>query len=295
MHMPLFACSCPSKRLSNVSWHWVHRKCVGPVGDDARGSVQAINIGGRWIVVTVLFKSVSWRRPGDGDIGSLQTGFNVIICWDARVCCRWWWWCSSSWFVVEFVSVLFATFDSDAAVHTSFEYIKLDIVCLSDDRTASISSKQRDPSLDNSISLSARLDSPANNSTHPSKSRIQMTTEKKTSLFGCLPGLFSYVFIVFGGHDDIDDDAFIVDIVVPFDWLESIINTRARFDNDSCECCTCFRSVLCESMGVAGGELVSTLVVSRMVISAENERPQGQLKRGLWLSFVIDEFEAKIG
>jgi hypothetical protein len=32
-------------------------------------------------------------------------------------------------------------------------------------------------------------------------------------------------------------------------------------------------------MGVAGGELASTLVVSRIAISAKNDRPQGQTKR----------------
>jgi hypothetical protein len=40
-----------------------------------------------------------------------------------------------------------------------------------------------------------------------------------------------------------------------------------------------FRSVFNESIGVAGGELASTFVVSRMVISAENDRPQGQTNR----------------
>jgi len=36
---------------------------------------------------------------------------------------------------------------------------------------------------------------------------------------------------------------------------------------------------LSKSIGVAGGELVSTLVVSRIVISAANDRPQAHTKR----------------
>ncbi len=63
----------------------------------------------------------------------------------------------------------------------------------------------------------------------------------------------------------------------------SIINTRCRFEIDSCECCWCFRSVLSKCIGVAGGELVSTLVVSRIAISAENDRPQVHTKRWPWL------------
>ena len=34
-HMPLFACSWPSSKLSNVSWHWVHLKWLGRVGEPA--------------------------------------------------------------------------------------------------------------------------------------------------------------------------------------------------------------------------------------------------------------------
>jgi hypothetical protein len=59
----------------------------------------------------------------------------------------------------------------------------------------------------------------------------------------------------------------------------SIINILDRFEIDSCECCWCFRSVLSKSIGVAGGELVSTFVVSRIVISAAKDRPQAQTKR----------------
>ena len=44
---------------------------------------------------------------------------------------------------------------------------------------------------------------------------------------------------------------------------------------------------------MAGGELASTFVVSRIVTSAENDRPQGHKKRGPLLSLVIEEFEAK--
>ncbi len=74
----------------------------------------------------------------------------------------------------------------------------------------------------------------------------------------------------------------------------SIINTRCRFEIDSCECCWCFRSVLSESIGVPGGELASTLVVSRIVISAENDRPQGQTKRWPLFNLVVAKFKAKI-
>ncbi len=76
----------------------------------------------------------------------------------------------------------------------------------------------------------------------------------------------------------INDDEF--NNVVVVGCSASIIDTRDRFEIDSCVCCCCcLRSVFNESIGVAGGELVSTFVVSRIVTSAENERPQGHKNR----------------
>jgi len=56
----------------------------------------------------------------------------------------------------------------------------------------------------------------------------------------------------------------------------SIAVSFGRFEFDSCGY---LRSVLSASIGVAGGELVSTFVVSRIDISAANERPHAQTKR----------------
>ena len=53
------------------------------------------------------------------------------------------------------------------------------------------------------------------------------------------------------------------------------------------------RSVLNENSGVFGGELFSTLVVSRIVISAENDRPQGQVKHWPLFIVAIAGFDAK--
>jgi hypothetical protein len=52
---------------------------------------------------------------------------------------------------------------------------------------------------------------------------------------------------------------------------------------------------LSESIGVAGGELASTLVVSRIVISVENDRPQGHRKREPLLILTGAGIDAEIG
>jgi hypothetical protein len=79
------------------------------------------------------------------------------------------------------------------------------------------------------------------------------------------------------------DDAVADGVVGIIEVVGSISYIFVRLNAGICTCDWCLRSALDMSMGVAGGELVSTFVVSRIVTSVVNERPQWQTKRCPWL------------